>query len=259
MNARALETQLRSLRLLRERVETWEVYPFSVPCIRTLDHLEFKGRITFFVGENGSGKSTLLEAIADHCGFSSEGGSRNMRIQTTESSSAIEPLSRALRLSWTKQNKKGFFLRAESFFNWATVLDGDAGLLEPYGGRSLHKQSHGESFLALVTNRFFRKGLYLMDEPEAALSPDRQLALLRVIHDLLHGNHHIQFFIATHSPFLLAYPGAQILNFDGERISEIAYEETPAFRLYSGFIRSPERYVRKLLEDDQMPLLKAEE
>ena len=247
-----LETRLKSVELLRERVAKWDEYPFSVPCIRTLERVEFRGRITFLVGDNGSGKSTFLEAIADHCGFSAEGGTRNLRMATSESTFSVEPLSHALRLSWTKKNLKGFFLRAESFFNWATVLDENPDLLGAYGGTSLHKQSHGESFLALVSNRFSRRGLYLMDEPEAALSPSRQLALVRLVYDLLKGNRHIQFFIATHSPVLLAYPDAQILSFDGKHICEIEFEQTPACRFYKAFLNSPERYMRKLLEDEQL-------
>jgi len=238
---------LKRVTLLRDRVKDWNRYPFSVPAIRHLEQIDFRSRIVFFVGENGSGKSTMLEAIAEHSGFNREGGSRHMGHSTTERGSASD-LVEALRLSWTPKILRGFFLRAESFFNTATLID-EIGSLEPYGGKSLHDQSHGESFLALFENRFFRSGFYLLDEPEAALSPQRQLSLLLILHDLLQGNQSIQFIIATHSPLLLAYPGAQILFFDGDRLSEIAYRETPPYQIYSGFLRDPDLYLRHLFAE----------
>ncbi len=159
--------RLKEIRLLRDRVEEaqWKDYPFNVPAVSRLESLELRSRVVFFVGENGSGKSTLLEAIADHCGYGKQGGSKNMRSQRAEDDGSGEArLARVLRLSWSQKTLKGFFLRAESFFNLATFVD-DAGLWEAYGGRSLHAQSHGESFLALFENRFAHKGFYLMDEP----------------------------------------------------------------------------------------------
>lgn len=214
-----LTPRLKRITLLSDKVKTWDEYPFNIPAIRNLSELRFKSRVCFFVGENGSGKSTLLEAIAEHVGFNREGGGRNFARETTDSVQSTSPLSRALRLSWSSKLTKGFFLRAESFFNMATYLDElaseDGATLGPYGGKSLHAQSHGQSFIALLENRFFRKGFYLLDEPEAALSPQRQLSFLLLLHGLLKNNSEIQFIIATHSPIILAYPESQILSFDG--------------------------------------------
>ena len=155
-------------------VSDWEVYPFAVPAIRTLETLEIRSRICFFVGENGSGKLTLLEAIAEQYGFGHEGGSRNFRRETTDSVQSVIPLSKALRIAFTKRTGQGFYLRAESFFNIATEID-RMSMQQAYGNLSLHEQSHGESFLALLQNRFRRNGFYVLDEPEAALSPQRQI------------------------------------------------------------------------------------
>ena len=246
--------KLKRITLLRDRVQDWEVYPFNIGVIRTLDFLELTSRMCFFVGENGSGKWTLLEAIAEHCGFGREGGSKNIRYETAgDKNLSVQPLSRALPLSWSTKILNGYFFRAESFFNIATYFDqnpdlwGDVGAA--YGGKSLHDQSHGQSLMALFENRFFRKGFYLLDEPEAALSPQRQLSFLLVLHDLLRANEEIQFIIATHSPILLAYPGSQIVSFDGDCIREIAYKETPAYQIVSGFLKEPETYLRHLFSE----------
>ena len=246
--------RLLSVTLLREKVTDWLAYPFLIPAIRTSEKLEFRSRICFFVGENGSGKSTLLEAIASQYGFGPEGGGRNFYRQTTESSQSAAPLSKALRVAFTKRTGKGFYLRAESFFNVASDVDQMAkddpasDPLAPYGGVSLHQQSHGESFLALLENRIFRKGFYLLDEPEAALSPQRQLTMLGVLRDLLEDNEEIQFLIATHSPILLAYPGAQIFSFDDGAIHEIAYRETSSYKIMARFLSRPEVYLREIFE-----------
>jgi predicted ATPase len=247
------QPRLRQITLLRDRVADWNLYPFNVPIVQNFSELKLKSRVCFFVGENGSGKSTLLEAIAEHAGFNREGGSRNFFRETTPSVQSTSPLSRALRLSWTTKLTKGFFLRAESFFNMATYLDEldseGGGALAPYGGKSLHAQSHGQSFLALLENRFFRKGFYLLDEPEAALSPQRQLSFLLLLHGLLKNNSDIQFVIATHSPIILAYPGAQILSFDGDRLIEIAYEESSPYNIVQGFLKDRESYLRHLFAE----------
>jgi predicted ATPase len=139
-------------------------------------------------------------------------------------------------------------MRAESFFNVASYVDA-VGVTESYGGKSLHDQSHGESFLSLLQNRFTRSGFYLMDEPEAALSPQRQLSFLVLLHDLVNGNDDIQFLIATHSPILLAYPGAKIYSFDGGEIHQIAYRESQPFQLVSRFVAAPERYLNALFSE----------
>ena len=190
----------------------------------------------------------MLEAIAPHYGFGLEGGNRNFSPKSTDSVATIEPLAKTLRLSFTKRTGAGFYLRAESFFNVASYVD-QVGASSAYGEKSLHDQSHGESFLSLLQNRFTRTGFYLMDEPEAALSPQRQLSFLILLHDLVRGNDNIQFIIATHSPILLAYPGAQILSFDGEKIHQIDYRESQPFQLMSRFIAAPERYINALFSE----------
>lgn len=237
--------RLISLTLLKERVENWDVYPFTVPAIQSLESLEVRSRVCFFVGENGSGKSTLLEAIADNYGFGREGGSRNFYQTTTDSVADIAPLSKALRVAFSARTGRGFYLRAESFFNVATRVD-ELGVQDGYGGRSLHDQSHGESFLSLLENRFGRKGFYVLDEPEAALSPQRQLSMLVLLHSLLQSNNDIQFLIASHSPILLAYPEAQIFSFDGGKIREISYRETSPYQIVSRFLARPEVYLNEL-------------
>jgi predicted ATPase len=242
--------RLKSVKLLRERVKDWDEYPFSIPSIASLETLKLTSAISFFVGENGTGKSTLLEAIAAHYGFGREGGNRNFVIETTSSVRSIEPLVKALRLAFTNRTGSGFYLRAESFFNVASYVDA-VGAADSYGGKSLHSQSHGESFLSLLQNRFTRSGFYVMDEPEAALSPQRQLSFLILLHDLLNkNNRNIQFLIATHSPILLAYPGAQIFSFDGGKIHEISYRDSQPFQLVSQFVTAPERYMNVLFDDD---------
>jgi len=237
--------------LQREKVDSFERYPFSLPAVRSLEQVELHPKVTFFVGENGSGKSTLLEAIAVSLGFNAEGGSKNFRFGTRRSHSELHEYLRIAK--GFKRPRDGFFLRAESFFNVATEienLDAEPGagpsVIDSYGGRSLHEQSHGESFLALMTERFGGQGLYILDEPEAALSPQRQLAVLSRIHDLVLDDS--QFIIATHSPILMAYPEARIYQCDKEGISEVAYEDTEHFQVTRDFLANPERMLRVLLE-----------
>ena len=237
--------QLKKISLMRERVTNWDEYPFNIPAIASLKALEIGSRVCFFVGENGTGKSTLLEATPGHYGFGLEGGNRNFSPHTTASVRSIEPLVGALRLSFTNRTGGGFYLRAESFFNVASHVD-DLGASQSYGGKSLHDQSHGESFLALLQNRFTRSGFYLMDEPEAALSPQRQLSFLVLLHELVADNDNIQFLIATHSPILLAFPGAQIFSFDGGEVHQISYRDSQPFQLVSRFVAAPERYMNAL-------------
>jgi predicted ATPase len=211
----------------------------------------------FFVGENGSGKSTLLEAVALACGFGREGGTRNFTFSTqaqpgaesTRAERAIDRLADALRLSFGKRQRDGFFLRAESFYNVATYLDrlGPTALAS-YGGMSLHERSHGESFMTLLLERFSGDGLYLIDEPEAALSAARQLALLARMHVLLERAPQTQFIIATHSPIVLAYPDAQIFSFDRGAIRPVAYTDTDAYIITRRFLADPARAVTELLQ-----------
>lgn len=237
--------------LLREKVESFEKYPFCLPAVRSLEQIELHPDVTFFVGENGSGKSTLLEAVAVSMGFNAEGGTKNFRFGTRRSHSDLHEYLRIAK--GIRPPRDGFFLRAESFFNVATEIENlDAApslgppVINSYGGRSLHEQSHGESFLTLMNERFGGQGIYILDEPEAALSPQRQLAVLSRIHDLVLEKS--QFIIATHSPILLAYPEAVIYLCDKEGIKQVAYEETEHFQVTRDFLANPERMLRVLLE-----------
>src|SRR5580704_6962843 len=247
---------LQKITLLRERVQDWESYPFSVPAIRGFEELDFRSRICFFAGENGTGKSTLLEAIAAHYGFGPEGGNRNLRSSSTESNRSIDPLTQCLRLSFDKRTGAGFFLRSESFFNVVSHMDNldnepsfSAPISASYGGRSLHTRSHGETFLTLLELKFQRNGLFLLDEPEAALSPQRQLSFLVLIHDVLRKFKDAQFIVSTHSPVLLAYPKAQILSFDAGSVHEVDYEQTGSFQVAHRFLNHREQFLEELFAE----------
>ena len=242
---------LKEVSLKRDEISDMTHYPFSIPAIRELDFLDFGKGITFLVGENGSGKSTLLEAIAVGLGFNPEGGTKNFNFGTHDSHSELYKYLR-LSKSFVKP-KDGFFLRAESFFNVATNieeldLDGfGAPVINSYGGKSLHEQSHGESFLSLVLHRFGGKGLYILDEPEAALSPARQLTVLSRIKQLIDDDS--QFIIATHSPILLAYPGATIYLIDDSGISSVNYKDTEHYEITKTFLDNPERMFKELFNE----------
>jgi|SRR5687768_9703826 predicted ATPase len=240
-----------SVSLQRDKIQSFDRYPFSLAAVRTLDRLDLHPKLTFFIGENGSGKSTLLEAIAVSLGFNAEGGTKNFRFGTRASHSVLHQYLRIAK--GVHKPRDGFFLRAESFFNVATeieLLDAEPSfgppIIDSYGGRSLHEQSHGESFLALLTNRFGGRGLYILDEPEAALSPQRQLAVLSRIHDLICDES--QFVIATHSPILMAYPDAWIYECGPEGIRRVEYEETEHYRVTRDFLVNPKRMLDVLLE-----------
>lgn len=232
---------LRSLEIFRPSEAN--DYPFNIPTIRKMRTLSFESNVTFFVGENGSGKSTLLEAIADQCGFHTAGGSRN-NLYEVEASHSV--LGDHIRLSWLPKVTNGFFLRAETFYHFASHLDTMPESLPYYGGKSLHEQSHGEAFLSLFKHRFGRRAIYLLDEPEAALSPARQLAFLRIIKDL---EHEAQFIIATHSPILLGYPGARILNFDEAPVREIRYEDTLHYIVTRRFLENRDKVLEEVFQD----------
>ncbi len=248
---------LHSVSLDRESVEDWSRHPFSVPAIQNLERIELHPKVTFFVGENGSGKSTLLESIAEKLGFRFSGGSR---VASTIDHNYTSPLTRLLTLSRTgNRPMDGFFLRAESFYNWATELDEleatpfCGGVLGAYGGKSLHAQSHGESFLNLLTQRIDGHGIYLFDEPEAALSPHRQLSMLVRLHDLV--DEFSQFIIATHSPLIMAYPDAWIYQFGPEGIQRVAYENTEHFHITRAFMRDHKVMLKRLLRrEDELDL-----
>lgn len=247
---------LHKVTLLRDRVENWESYPFCVPVIRNLGEVTFRSRVCFFTGENGTGKSTLLEAIAVHYGFSAEGGNRNLKTDTTESNRSVDPLVRALRLAFNVHTGRGFFLRAESFFNTATLIDDLDSIPSKappvsafYGGKSLHTRSHGETFLTLLDCRFRNNGLFLLDEPEAALSPQRQLSFLVLMHDVLKKFKDAQFIISTHSPILLGFPEAQILSFDAEKLAEIDYESAAPTQIVRHFMNHRQDFLDELLKE----------
>jgi predicted ATPase len=236
---------LRAITLVRERIEDPNVYPYAIPAIRSLDTLEFHPRVTFLVGENGSGKSTILEAVALLLGFNAEGGTKNFSFATCRSESELHRALRPVRNA--RRERHGFFLRAESTFNVATYID-DLGIAQWYGGRSLHEQSHGEAFLTLVEQKFHPDGLYLLDEPEAALSPGRQLRFLGHLHVLAKAG--AQFIIATHSPILLAYPNALLYELTEQGIAAVRYEETEHYLLTRDFLLHRDRFFRELFKEE---------
>ncbi|MCQ4795867.1 AAA family ATPase [Anaerofustis stercorihominis] len=218
-------------------------YVKEIQSIKNTKELTFNKNVTFFSGENGSGKSTLLEAIAINYGFNPEGGSKNFAFSIKETHSDLN--ENITLIKGTRPSKDGFFLRAESFYNVASKLD-EYGAINSYGGTSLHQKSHGESFLSLVEYRFWGKGLYILDEPEAALSVERQFTLLIHINRL--AKEGAQFIIATHSPILLALPSSEILSFDNDDISKITYEETSSYQLMKTFIENKDYMLKLLLE-----------
>lgn len=253
-------------------------FPFSVPVIRSLEHIAFETPVTFFVGENGSGKSTLLEGIAGAAGLPAVGTDS---VQNDATLGAQRVLARALLLSWTRRTHRGFFLRSEDFFGFARrvgqlradmeqrleevardyadreeyargLAAGPARAslheLESRYGIDLDANSHGQSFLRVFSARFVPGGLYLLDEPETPLSPQSQLGFLAMMHDMVRQD--AQFVIATHSPILLAYPGARIYSFDRLPVAAVAYDELDHVVLTRAFLNAPERYLRHLMNDD---------
>lgn len=237
------EHYVMEVRLRRERVPSLEHYPFSLPALRDFDTLELHPAVTFLVGENGSGKSTLLEAIAIAWGFNPEGGTKNFRFATQATHSSLHEY--LLLTKSFRRPKDGFFLRAESFYNVATEID-NLRVAGSYGGRSLHERSHGEAFFALMMHRFGGDGFYLLDEPEAALSPARQLAMLRRLHELV--GQRSQFVIATHSPLLMSYPDAWIYQVGAEGLVRVDYRDTEHYELTRAFLNNPESFLRGLLD-----------
>lgn len=247
------------MRYVKELILNDTLPPYSylceLPVIRYLlqkGNLPFSAPVTFLVGENGSGKSTLIEAIATAFGFNPEGGSRNFTFSTTESHSE---LWKHITLAKGPRPRDGFFLRAEAVYNVASNIDEmdseeyefikPPAVIDSFGGVSLHEQSHGESFLSIVQHRFGGKGLYILDEPEAALSPTRQMTLLLEIDRLVKTES--QLIIATHSPILMAYPNAEILECDESGIHPVAFRDTEHYRITKLFLDQPERMIEKLL------------
>lgn len=244
---------LERLTLLPERVADPSAFPFAIPSLQGLD-LRFRSKVTFFVGENGSGKSTLLEAIAEVCRLPVWGGSRN-ELADPHGPESRSPLAPALRPSFRKPPRDGYFFRAELQAHFASLLDerkddpwflGDPYQL--YGRRSLHTRSHGEAFLAVMQGRI-GSGIYLLDEPEAALSPKRQLALLAQMAHVA-ATEEVQFVLATHSPILLTYPGAEILSFDDGPVAPIELRETSHYAITKGILDRPEVIWRHLRPED---------
>lgn len=222
-------------------------YPWDLPAIAALsDRLSLHPKVTYLIGENGSGKSTLLEAIAVAAGMNAEGGTSNFGFSTRDSHSELWRSVRLIR--GVRRPRTDFFLRAESMFTAATYLDQlqaqDARTLTSYGGRSLHEQSHGESFLAVMLNRFGPDGFYLLDEPEAALSTQNCLTFLQRVHQLV--EHGSQFVIATHSPLILAYPGALIYACGEAGLEQIDYDDAQPVRLTQSFLAARERFLHEL-------------
>jgi predicted ATPase len=242
---------LLGVHVVPQRVQADE-YPFHLPLLRTLD-LQFTSPVTFFVGENGTGKSTVIEALAALCGLPISGGSRN-ELSSNHGPDSVSALAAVLRPSFRRRPRDGYFLRAELQAHFASLLDarrsdpdfnGDPYAL--YGGRSLHTRSHGEAFLAILQHRV-RRGLFLFDEPESALSPQRQLVLLAQMSELLAAGKS-QFIVATHSPILLTMPDAQILSFDGEAAREVSLEETSHYQITRGILQNPAAYWKHLRAD----------
>ena len=239
--------------IILKRDPSVDSYVREIPVIKYLQqkrHLELHSPVTFFVGENGTGKSTLLEAIAVAAGFNPEGGSRNFAFSTQDTHSELHEL---ILLSRHDFPKDGFFLRAESFYNVASNIDemdkepGGHRIISSYGGISLHEQSHGESFLSLILNRFGGNGLYILDEPEAALSPMRLMSLLSAIDSLVKQNS--QFIISTHSPILMAYPGAEIYELNTQGLHSVSYKEIEHYQITLQFLNKPEKMLHYLLDN----------
>jgi predicted ATPase len=236
---------LRHIQLSEKYPHDWTKYPLTIPAIAKLGILHFASGVTFFVGENGAGKSTLMEAIAIKAGFNAEGGTKNFNSKNHPTESILHEglwLARGFR-----KERGGFFLRAETMFNVATEIEREG--YAAMGWTNLHAMSHGEATLWVALNRFIDGGLYILDEPEAALSPQRQLVLLARIHQLVKGR--AQFIIATHSPILMAYPGATIYNLTTKGIDQVEYEQTEHFKVTRAFLMNREKVLGDLLEEEE--------
>lgn len=245
---------LRSIEVKKNEISNPEEYPFYLPVLKDLTSLDFHPKVTYFVGENGSGKSTILEALAVAYGFNPEGGTINFNFSSRDTHSELYKYIKLIK--GVRKPKDGFFLRAESFYNLATNIDeldmesyeyvSPSRIVDSYGGKSLHKQSHGESFFSLFLNRFGGNGLYILDEPEAALSPSRQMSMLSRIHELVEEKS--QFIIATHSPIIMAYPDSTIYEIKNS-IKSVKYEKTENYQLMKRFLNKTEDMLDILLKE----------
>lgn len=250
MGSNSFGEYIRYIELDRDKVPSFSEYPFNLPAIKNLDTLSFHPKVTFIVGENGSGKSTILESIAVKFGFNAEGGTRNFNFSSRATHSDLNQYIKVVK--GTKRPQDGFFFRAESFYNFATNIDEldsemsfGPPLINSYGGRSLHEQSHGESFFAVFLNKFSGKSIYILDEPEAALSPSRQMSMLTRMHELV--GEGSQFIIATHSPIIMAYPNARIYQIN-EGFEQVNYEDTEHYQVMHSFLNNTQKMLNILLE-----------
>ncbi len=244
-------TYIKKISLKKEFIPSYKIYPLNLPVVKRFSELEFHPNVTFIVGENGMGKSTLLEGLAVSLGFNPEGGTLNFNFSNFDSHSDLHEYLRVAK--GVQRPKDSFFFRAETFYNLATnieELDQDpyAGgkVIDSYGGRSLHEQSHGESFFAAFMNRFQGKGLYILDEPESALSPLRQISMLSRMHELV--SQGSQFIISTHSPILMAYPDAKIVELTDKGMVETDLEHTEHYRVMKQFFDDRDRLLFHLLK-----------
>jgi predicted ATPase len=233
---------IRKVALRDDKIDSFDEYPYSLPAIKNFETLTLHPKVTYLVGENGTGKSTILEAIAVAFGLNAEGGTANFNFSTHKTHSDLH--EKLTLVKGSKRPEHSFFLRAESFYNLATNID-EIGAEQSYGGKSLHEQSHGESFFSVIMNRFRGNGLYILDEPEAALSPAKQLALLVRMDELIQKN--AQFIIATHAPIVMAYPDSLLYQLNNGVFEAMKYEETEHFKVMKSFLDNPKGMLDMLL------------
>lgn len=237
---------INKIKLSREDINDFNIYPYNINVIKNLTEINIEKPVTFLVGENGVGKSTLIEAIAIAVGLNPEGGSGNFNFNTQNTHSN---LYKNLTISKLRRPNTKYFLRSESFYNVASEIrklaEDDTTIFNAYGG-DLHECSHGESFIKLIQNRFYDNGLYILDEPESALSPQRQLTLLYLIDDLVKNGS--QFIIATHSPILISYINGEILNLN-DNFKKIKYEDTEIYQTYKMFLDKPYEMQKRIFEE----------
>jgi predicted ATPase len=240
---------IREIELKKDDIDSFNIYPYNLKAVKSFNNIKLHPKITFIIGENGSGKSTLLEAIAIAFGFNPEGGTKNFNFSTESTHSELYKQLRIVK--GVIKPKDGFFLRAESFYNVSSNIDeldtgsGGSRIIDSYGGISLHKQSHGESFMALMMNKFRSNGLYILDEPEAALSPKRQMAMISRLHDLTGMG--AQFIISTHSPIIMAYPDSVIYSVDHD-FEVLKYEDTDHYQITKRFLNDTEGMLKILMD-----------